>query len=120
MYYSVFDILQNSSITKLPSLIDEIGFDSSKPMESSSLFAARNQGLESFAIVLRSRNLLHGRTLSFLRDEITKKRERATKCLCNISFEIILPQMTYLLNSLIRNIFSISIDFFKYLYRINR
>lgn len=87
-------------------------------MENSSLFAARNQDFESFTIVLRSRNLLRERTLSFLRDEITKKR--ATKCLCNISFEITLPQITYLLNSLIKNIFSISIDFFKYFYTINR
>lgn len=63
-------------------------------MENSSPFAARNKGLESFMIVLRSRNLLHERT-RFLRDEITKKR--AIKCLCNISFEIILPQMTYLI-----------------------
>lgn len=63
-------------------------------MENSSLFAARNKGFESFVIVLRSRDLLHERTLSFLRDEITKKR--ATKCLCNISFEIILPQVIYL------------------------
>lgn len=87
-------------------------------MENPALFAAGNQGFESFAIVLRSRNLLHERTRSFLRDEITKKR--ATKCLCNVSFEINLPQMTYLLNSLIKIIFSISIDYFKYFYTINR
>lgn len=85
-------------------------------MENSSLFAARKQGFKSFMIVLRSRNLLHERTLSFLRDEIIEKR--ATKCLCNISFEITLPQITYLLNSLIKNIFSISIDFLNIFIRL--